>query len=121
VVASLTGLSAAVPYYAAARFLKKSARAPALPGAAHFIDNDSYIRWTAWKFSKAHPEAASNIHGFNRDQRGSFDETARDPAKARTIEFFASTWPEAHHAGRQLRFSRGFSASAGLDGRRCCR
>ena len=92
---TLTGLSAAVPYYGGGITAPEEiARTPTCPVLAHFADNDSYIPLDGVEaFKKAHPEVEAHIyaghHGFNCDQRGSFDEAARDLAKARTIEFFA--------------------------------
>ena len=92
---TLTGLSAAVPYYGGGITAPEEiARTPSCPVLAHFADNDSYIPLDGVEaFKKAHPEVEAHIyaghHGFNCDQRGSFDETARDLAKTRTIAFFA--------------------------------
>ena len=44
-------------------------------------------------FKKAHPEVAVHIyaanHGFNCDQRGSYNEAAATKARERTLVFFA--------------------------------
>ncbi len=93
---TLKGLSAAVPYYGGGiTAAEEIARVPGCPVLAHFADNDSYIALDGVDaFKKAHPEVQTHIysghHGFNCEQRGSFDEAARDLAQQRTMAFFAA-------------------------------
>ena len=89
--ANLTGLSAAVPYYGGG-IPNESSLTPGCPVLAHFADEDSYIPLDSVKtFGKAHPEVEIHIyqahHGFNCDQRGSYNATAAKLAKERTLEF----------------------------------
>ena len=93
---TLTGLSAAVPYYGGGITAPEEiARTPSCPVLAHFADNDSYIPLDGVEaFKKAPPEVVSLIyaghHGFNCEQRASFNEAARDLAKARSLAFFVT-------------------------------
>ena len=89
--ATLKGLSAAVPYYGGG-IPNESSLTPGCPVLAHFADEDSYIPLDSVKtFGKAHPEVEIHIyqahHGFNCDQRGSYNATAAKLAKERTLEF----------------------------------
>ena len=91
----LDGLAAAVPYYGGGMTTPDEvARRPKVPVLAHFGDQDHWIPLTSVEaFSKAHPEVEVQIyhanHGFNCDQRGSFDATAAQLARERTLAFFA--------------------------------
>ena len=89
--ANLTGLSAAVPYYGGG-IPNESSLKPNCPVLAHFAAEDSYIPLDSVEaFGKAHPEVEIHVyqghHGFNCDQRGSYNETAAKLAKERTLEF----------------------------------
>ena len=91
----LDGLSAAAPYYGGGSTLPAEiARQPKVPVMAHFADQDAHITMdTVRAFEKAHPEVEVHVyaanHGFNCDQRGSYNEAAARLAKERTLAFFA--------------------------------
>jgi len=91
----LDGLSAAVPYYGGGVTTPEEiARTPKVPVLAHFGDKDHWISLESVEaFKKAHPEVEVQIyaadHGFNCDQRGSFNEPAATLARERTLAFFA--------------------------------
>ena len=91
----LDGLSAAAPYYGGGSTLPAEiARKPRVPVMAHFADQDQHITMdTVRAFEQAHPEVEVHVysanHGFNCDQRGSYDEAAAKLAKQRTLAFFA--------------------------------
>lgn len=92
----LEGLSAAAPYYGGGMTAEDEiARAPKCPVMAHFGDQDHWIPLEGVAaFSKAHPEVEVHVyaanHGFNCDQRGSFNEAAASLARERTLAFFAA-------------------------------
>lgn len=92
---SLTGLSAAVPYYGGGMTTPdEAARTPRVPVMAHFGERDHWIPVdTVQAFAKAHPEVQVHVyaadHGFNCDQRGSHDAAAARTARERTLAFFA--------------------------------
>ena len=94
--ATLSGLSAAVPYYGGGMTAgEEPARRPACPVLAHFGDQDHWIPLdTVEAFKKAQPGVEVHVyaanHGFNCDQRGSYNEAAAILAKQRTLAFFAS-------------------------------
>ena len=75
----LDGLSAAAPYYGGGSTLPAEiARKPRVPVMAHFADQDQHITMdTVRAFEKAHPEVEVHVysanHGFNCDQRGSYE------------------------------------------------
>jgi carboxymethylenebutenolidase len=91
----LNGLSAAAPYYGGGSTLPvEIARKPKVPVMAHFGDQDAHIPMeTVRAFEQAHPEVEVHVyaanHGFNCDQRGSYNEAAAKLAKERTLAFFA--------------------------------
>jgi len=91
----LEGLSAAAPYYGGGMTTPDEiARAPRVPVMAHFGDQDHWISLESVEaFKKAHPEVEVHLyhanHGFNCDQRGSYDEAAAKLARQRTLAFFA--------------------------------
>jgi carboxymethylenebutenolidase len=91
----LDGVAAAAPYYGGGMTSEAEiARHAKCPVLAHFADDDSYIPLdTVEAFKKAHPEVEVQIykghHGFNCEQRGSYDETAAKLARERTLAFFA--------------------------------
>ena len=93
--ASVSGLSAAVPYYGGGMTMPEEiARKPQVPVLAHFGNKDHWIALdTVEAFKKAHPEVEVHVyeadHGFNCDQRGSYDATAAKLALERTMKFFA--------------------------------
>ncbi|NDP64850.1 dienelactone hydrolase family protein [Polaromonas sp.] len=93
--ALLTGLSAAVPYYGGGMTAEAEiARQPLCPVMAHFGDQDHWIPLEGIEaFRKAHPEVEVHVyaahHGFNCDQRGSYDEAAAQLARERTLAFLA--------------------------------
>jgi len=91
----LKGLSAAVPYYGGGITAESEiTRQPQCPVMAHFGDQDHWIPMEGIEaFSKAHPEVAVHVysahHGFNCDQRASYDQAAADLARERTLAFLA--------------------------------
>jgi carboxymethylenebutenolidase len=93
--ALLTGVAAAAPYYGGGMTTpEESARSPKVPVLAHFGDKDHWISLESVEaFKKVHPEVDVHIyeadHGFNCDQRGSYDAAAAKLAKERTLAFFA--------------------------------
>ncbi|MDP1956080.1 MAG: dienelactone hydrolase family protein [Polaromonas sp.] len=92
---SLSGLSAAAPYYGGGMTVgDEPARQPACPVMVHFGNQDHWIPMdTVEAFKKAQPGLEVHVyeanHGFNCDQRGSYNEAAATLAKQRTLEFFA--------------------------------
>jgi carboxymethylenebutenolidase len=92
--AMLDGLSAAVPYYGGGvTSPEEIARKPKVPVMAHFGDKDKHISVESVKaFEKAHPEVEVHLyeadHGFNCDQRGSYNAGAAATARERTLYFF---------------------------------
>lgn len=93
---TLSGLSAAVPYYGGGMTAgEEPARKPACPVMVHFGDQDHWIPLdTVEAFKKAQPGVQVHVyaanHGFNCDQRGSYNEAAATLARSRTLEFFAT-------------------------------
>ena len=91
----LDGLAAAAPYYGGGVTTPAEvARKPRVPVMAHFGDQDHWIPLdTVEAFKQAHPEVEVHIyqanHGFNCDQRGSYNEAAANLARERTLAFFA--------------------------------
>lgn len=89
------GLSAAVPYYGGGMTTPaEAARAPKVPTMAHFGDQDHWIPLdTVEAFKQQHPEVEVHIynanHGFNCDQRASYNEAAAQLARSRSLAFFA--------------------------------
>ena len=72
----------------------EAARTPTVPVMAHFGDQDHWIPLdTVEVFKKAQPGVAVHVyaanHGFNCDQRGSYNEAAAKLARERTLAFFA--------------------------------
>lgn len=92
---TLTGLSAAVPYYGGGITTQaEMAREPRCPVMAQFGDQDHWIPMEGIQaFSQAHPEVTVHVyaadHGFNCDQRGSYNEAAATQARERTLAFLA--------------------------------
>ncbi len=93
--AEVSGLSAAAPYYGGGMTTpEESALEPQVPVLAHFGDNDHWIPLdTVDAFKKAHPDVEVHVyacgHGFNCEQRGSYNAEAAKLAKERTLAFFA--------------------------------
>ena len=91
----LQGLSAAAPYYGGGITTPAEiARTPRVPVLAHFGERDHWIPLEGVQaFQKAHPGVEVHVyaadHGFNCDQRGSYDATAAQLARERTLAFFA--------------------------------
>jgi carboxymethylenebutenolidase len=90
----LDGLSAAVPYYGGGMTSEAEAmRAPRVPVLVHFGDQDHWIPLdTVERFKGTQPGVEVHVytaqHGFNCDQRGSYDEAAARLARQRTLAFF---------------------------------
>jgi carboxymethylenebutenolidase len=90
--AQLSGLECAVPYYGGG-ILDNGDIESRCPVMAHFGERDAMIPVEGVKklaanhaAQKFHIYAAD--HGFNCDQRGSYDEVAAKLARGRTLEFF---------------------------------
>jgi carboxymethylenebutenolidase len=92
---TLTGLSAAAPYYGGGVTTETEiARQPRVPVLAHFADDDKWIPLdTVDVFKQAHPEVTVHTyaahHGFNCDQRASWHAPSAQLARERTLAFFA--------------------------------
>ena len=87
----LPGFACAVPYYGGG-ILDAAGERPQCPVMAHFGERDSMIPVEGVrKLAAAHPEAQVFIyaadHGFNCDQRASFDAAAAKLARERTLQF----------------------------------
>jgi carboxymethylenebutenolidase len=91
----LKGLSAAAPYYGGGMTMPDEiARRPQVPVMVHFGDQDRWIPLDSVEaFKAAHPEVEVHLyhahHGFNCDQRGSYDAESARLARERTLAFFA--------------------------------
>jgi carboxymethylenebutenolidase len=92
---TLSGLSAAAPYYGGGMTAPaEAARQPKVPVLAHFGDQDGWIPLeTVQAFEKAQPGVQVQVyaanHGFNCDQRASYNAVAAKLALERTLAFFA--------------------------------
>lgn len=92
---TLTGLSAAAPYYGGGVTTPEEiARQSQVPLLAHFAEEDKWIPLdTVEAFKKAHPEVEVHTyaahHGFNCDQRGAWHAPSAQLARERTLAFFA--------------------------------
>lgn len=90
---TLNGLSAAVPYYGGGMTAgTDAALPPKVPVLAHFGDQDHWIPLdTVETFRQAQPGVQVQVyaanHGFNCDQRGSYDAAAAKLARERTLAF----------------------------------
>ena len=90
---TLNGLSAAVPYYGGGMTVGDDAvRQPRVPVLAHFGEQDHWIPLdSVHAFQAAQPGVAVHVyganHGFNCDQRGSYNEAAAKLARERTLAF----------------------------------
>jgi len=93
---SVSGLAAAAPYYGGGMTgPEEASRQSKVPVLAHFGSKDHYISLESVEaFKKAQPEVEVHIydadHGFNCDQRGSYDAPAARLARERTLAFFAA-------------------------------
>ena len=92
---TLSDISAAAPYYGGGMTAPAEvARQPKCPVIVHFGEKDHYIPMDGvHAFAAAHPavtvHAYAADHGFNCDQRGSYNQPAADLARERTLAFFA--------------------------------
>lgn len=91
----LKGLSAAVPFYGGGMTAGDDAgRKPQVPVLAHFGDQDHWIPLESVEvFRQAQPGVEVQVyaanHGFNCDQRASYDAAAAQLARQRTLAFLA--------------------------------
>ena len=90
--ARVPGLAAAVPYYGGA-IPSLASEEPKCPTMLHFGEKDASLPAAkARAVVSAHPEVTAHFydagHGFNCDQRGSYDKAAATLARERTLEFF---------------------------------
>jgi carboxymethylenebutenolidase len=88
----LDGLACAVSYYGGG-VGNLVGEKPKVPVQFHFGDKDQSIPMdTVEKVKKAHPDQALYVygagHGFNCDERGSYDAESAKLALSRTLEFF---------------------------------
>lgn len=90
--ARVTGLAGAVCYYGGAipNFANEKPRCPVM---FHFGEKDQSIPLDkAKEVAAKHPEATTHYyaagHGFNCEQRGSYDEASARLARTRTLDFF---------------------------------
>lgn len=91
--ARLDGLACAVPYYGGG-MPGYIGEAPRCPVMMHFGEHDTMpSAEQARAIAAAHPSATAHFydagHGFNCDQRGSYDAAAAKLARERTLAFFA--------------------------------
>ena len=96
----LEGVAAAVPYYGGGMTVGAEAtRTPKCPVMCHFGDQDKHITLPSVQAFKAAHKAAKNDvevniyaadHGFNCDQRGSYNAAAAELALERTLSFFSN-------------------------------
>ncbi len=88
------GLAAAVAYYGGGVTVgNEPSRRPAVPTMAHFGDQDAHISVESVKaFEQAHPEVEVHLyaanHGFNCEQRGSWNAGAAATALERSLYHF---------------------------------
>ena len=90
--ARVAGLACSVPYYGGG-MPEQAALQPRCPVICHFGERDAHIPLDGVKrLAAAHPEITVHVypadHGFNCDQRGSFDAAAAQLARERTLAFF---------------------------------
>jgi carboxymethylenebutenolidase len=91
--AKIPGLSAAVPYYGGG-ILDNANLEPKVPLMGHFGDKDQHIPVEGVKKlgEKLKPKHQIFVyeadHGFNCDQRGSYNAPAAKQARQRTLDFF---------------------------------
>lgn len=89
--ARLAGVACAVPYYGGGMLEAVSER-PRCPVLAHFGEKDAMIPADGVrKFAAAHPDAEVHLypanHGFNCEQRASYDAPSAKLARERTLTF----------------------------------
>jgi carboxymethylenebutenolidase len=89
--ARLAGFACAIPYYGGG-ILDAADLRPQCPLMAHFGERDTMIPVDGVrKLAAAHPEAQVFVyaadHGFNCDQRASYDAAAAGLARERTLQF----------------------------------
>jgi carboxymethylenebutenolidase len=87
----LPGFACAIPYYGGG-ILEAAAEHPRCPLLSHFGERDSMIPVAGVRaLAASHPEAEVHVyaadHGFNCDQRGSYDAAAAKLARERTLQF----------------------------------
>ncbi len=87
----LKAVACAVPYYGGG-MLEAVAEQPKCPVIAHFGERDHVLPVAGVRtFAAAHPDVGVYIyaadHGFNCDQRASYDAAAATLARQRTIDF----------------------------------
>jgi len=90
---NLEGVSAASSYYGGG-VPDQADQQPKCPIILHFGEKDSFIPMeTVNAFIAKHPDLDVHVytadHGFNCDQRGSYDEASAKLAKERTLALFA--------------------------------
>ena len=90
--ARASGLACAVPYYGGG-MPGLIGEKPKVPTMCHFGEQDQSPTLDQSKaIAKAHPEITAQFypagHGFNCDQRGSYNAAAAKTARERTLEFF---------------------------------
>jgi carboxymethylenebutenolidase len=90
--AKVPGLACAVPYYGGG-MPDQAELQPKVPVMGHFGSKDQHIPVEGVKkLAAKHPKQQFFIyeadHGFNCDQRGSYDAPAAKQARTRTLEFF---------------------------------
>ncbi len=88
--ARIEGVAAAVPYYGGG-VPDLASEQPKCPVVLHFGEQDQHIPVASVEeFKKVHPTLPVHIyaadHGFNCDQRGSYDAAAAKLARERTLE-----------------------------------
>jgi carboxymethylenebutenolidase len=92
---SVSGLSAAVAYYGGGMTVgSEPSRRPAVPTLAHIGDQDAHISVESVKaFEQAQPDVEVHLyaanHGFNCDQRGSYNAGAAATARERSLSHFS--------------------------------
>ncbi len=89
--ARVNGIAASVPYYGGG-IPSLASEKPKVPVILHFGEKDQHIPVASVEeFKKVHPELPVYLydadHGFNCDQRGSYDAKAAKLARDRTLEF----------------------------------
>ena len=93
--ALVDGVSAAVPYYGGGMTVGAEVqRHPRCPVLCHFGERDRHITLESVQaFARAQHgvrvEVYAADHGFNCDQRASYDQVAAHQARGRTLTFFA--------------------------------
>jgi carboxymethylenebutenolidase len=89
--ARVQGIAAAVPYYGGG-IPGLASEKPKVPVILHFGERDAHIPLASVEeFKKAHPELPVYLyaadHGFNCDQRGSYEPGSARLARERSLEF----------------------------------